>query len=354
MIKHIHVCIKQIKSAQLFNIILKIHLVLFGLLLTLLFACNNKDIDDNNQEQILDTSIVKRKVDDNRFKDYSPEDTTEPRMEIILRDSVQQFYKNKIFALPKQTVKEVTFNPSTNPQELLAYSLSVKSRVKKVALYRQALTLIHYQVIRNIDTVKYLSDYDLLAFLTLAFNADIYQNPLDLPKTELDSIIADMEQTLCSNSSYAKIISALTDFFKYQYISYEFNLLQGNVLEFNYNAGGMAGSAEKVYYKKDNGSFKKINFDPISVSISNIMEKTLKQMAYVDIGRFPIILEWNAQENIYTIQFYIQSEDAASCCPRYITRFKTKDLTHILRGSLQYATTEHISEPHRKAVWIDL
>jgi hypothetical protein len=71
-----------------------------------------KDIDDNNQDPILDTALLKRKVADNRFKDYSPEDTTEPRMEIILRDSVQLFYKNKIFELPKQTVKEVAYNPS--------------------------------------------------------------------------------------------------------------------------------------------------------------------------------------------------------------------------------------------------
>jgi hypothetical protein len=84
------------------------------------------------------------------------------------------------------------------------------------------------------------------------------------------------------------------------------------------------------------------------------MEKTLKQMAYVDIGRFPIILEWNPKENIYSIQFYIQSEDAASCCPGYITRFKTKDFTHIVQGSLQYATTDHISDPYLKADWIDV
>ena len=313
-----------------------------------------KDIDDNNQDPMLDTTLVKRKVADNRFKDYSPEDTTEPRMEIILRDSVQLFYKDKIFELPKQTVKEVAYNPSINPQELLAYSLSVKSRVKKVDLYRQALTLIHYHVIRNMDTVKYLSNSDLLSFLSLAFNANIFQNPMDLQKTELDSMIAEMELTLRSNSSYAKILSALTDIFKYKYISYEFNMLQGNVLEFSYNAGGIAGSSEKAYYKKDNDSFKKINFDPISDSISDIMEKTLKQTAYVDIGRFPIILEWNAKENTYSIQFYIQSEDAASCCPGYITRFKTKDFTHIVQGSLQYATTDHTSDPNLKAVWIDL
>ena len=320
----------------------------------LFLSCHNK------QEQVqlqgdVHGKVIGKKIDTMPPGNIDdPEDITEPSQDIMLRDSVKLYYSKKEFTLPKGNSGNVEFTPATNPQQLLSHSLLVKNRVKKVALYRQALTLMHYHAVRRIDTLNNFSNADLLSFLTLAFNADISQNPLEKEKPELDSIIAELEHKLRKTTKYADILQSLTDFFRYEYMNYAFSLLADNILEFDYNAGGMAGSAEKVYFRKVDGSFKKIKLDQISDSISAIMEKTLKQMAYVDIGRFPMIVEWDNNKSLYSVQFYIQSADAASCCPRYITRFNTKDFNSIIPGSLQYATTEHISDPKVKAVWKNL
>lgn len=236
---------------------------------------------------------------------------------------------------------------------LLSIYAHSSSRKDKISILRQSLIATHFKHAQTIDSLKYLDDGDLIKMLTLIFHVDIEADPQDIPTEEFSHITERLDSLLEEHSTHATIITFITNqVFRYMWMRYEFNKIDDHLVKCAYNAGGMAGSAHTDIFRKSNNSFAHVDMKPLLGKLRNIMTSVAKEKAYIDIDRFEMKISKKSGTPFYTIEAIVQVYSGASCCPPYVIQFHTLDFRSFERGSLYYATTEHLSDPSKQPNWI--
>ena len=235
---------------------------------------------------------------------------------------------------------------------LLSLYAIIQSKQQKVEILRQSLIAANIKHARTLDSLNYLSNADILMLISRAFHVDIEQDPMELPKNEFDAIMKSLDSLLNIQSTHATIIRYINnEIFRYQWMHYTFTPIDNSLLKFEYNAGGMAGSAHAELYRQYNGKYSLVDLEPLLKSIDKKLSRVVKEDAWVDINRFEMEITSSINTNEYMIECYVQVYSGAMCCPPYITRFTTKDFTSIIPGSLYYSTSDHKSDPHIPPKW---
>lgn len=235
---------------------------------------------------------------------------------------------------------------------LLSFYALVQSKQQKVEILRQSLIAANIKHARTLDSLDYLSNDDLDMLISRAFNVDIEQDPMELPKNEFDSFMKSLDSLLNIQSTHATIIRYINnEIFRYQWMHYTFTPIDNELLKFEYNAGGMAGSAHADLYRKNNDEYSLVDLETLLKSIDKQVSRVVKEDAWVDINRFEMEINPALNNNEYMIECYVQVYSGALCCPPYITRFKTKDFTSIIPGTLYYSTSDHKSDPNIVPEW---
>ena len=228
-------------------------------------------------------------------------------------------------------------------------------REHRIKLLRRILLISHYDIARKVDSLKYLSNRDLIKMLSYVVDQDILSEAMESNSPRLSELYSKISSLVEQQVSKALVLDYIKDsVFNYFYLSYSFNRPTKNILMLDYNAAGMAGSAEKRYFLKVGKVYKQINLDPIIKKVNKVMTKVAKEDASADTDRFEGMFTWNKKKSSYEMQLFIHVRSGAMCCPPYIVRFYTKDFRTIQIGSLQYSTTAHISESNLQPKWINI
>lgn len=236
---------------------------------------------------------------------------------------------------------------------LLSMYAQTSSRQQKIKILRQSLIATHYKHARTIDSLKYLDDEDLFKMLAKIFHVDIEADPLNMSAEEFSQVTERLDSLLEEQSTHATIITYITnEIFRYMWMRYEFKKIDDRLVKCAYNAGGMAGSAHTDIFRKSGKSFAQVDMKPLLGKLRNIMTNIAKEKAYVDIDRFEMKITKQSGIPFYSIEAMVQVYSGASCCPPYVIQFHTKDFKSFERGSLYYATTEHLSDPSKQPKWI--
>jgi hypothetical protein len=261
--------------------------------------------------------------------------------------------------LGKKTFQNVTFNsiPSEyamiqDLDSLLSLYAFVQSKQQKVEILRQSLIAVNIKHVRTLDSLDYLSNADVIMLISRAFHVDIEQDPMELSKNEFNAIMKSLDSLLNIQSTHATIIRYINnEIFRYQWMHYTFTPIDNSLLKFEYNAGGMAGSAHADLYRKNNDEYSLVDLETLLKSIDKKLSRVVKEDAWVDINRFEMEINPSHNNNEYMIECYVQVYSGALCCPPYITRFKSKDFTSIIPGSLYYSASDHKSDPNIAPKW---
>jgi hypothetical protein len=285
-----------------------------------------------------------------------------PQLEIDHPESIvtsNDFLSGVTNNLGQKTFEKVTFNriPSEyamihNLDSLLSLYALVQSKEQKVEILRQSLIAANIKHARTLDSLDYLSYDDLLMLISRAFHVDIEQDPMELPKNEFDEIMKSLDSLLNIQSTHASIIRYINnEIFRYQWMHYTFTPIDNSLLKFEYNAGGMAGSAHADLYRKNNDKYSLVDLESLLKSIDKKLSRVVEEDAWVDINRFEMEITPSKNTNEYLIECYVQVYSGALCCPPYITRFKTKNFSSSIPGSLYYSTSDHISDLNIVPEW---
>jgi len=235
---------------------------------------------------------------------------------------------------------------------LLSLYEHVQNKKQKVSILRQSLIAVNMKHARTLDSLRFLNDDALLMFLSTAFHVDIEQDPLEFPKNELNDIMKSLDSLLNIQSSHATIIRYINNqVFRYQWMHYRFAPIDDQLLKFEYNAGGMAGSSLTHLYLKRNGKYEVINIDKLFTIIDNKISKVVKEDAWTDYNRFEMEISPTGNPSGYAIECYVQVYSGALCCPQYITRFITQDFSTYLPGTFYYTTSDHKSDQQFAPYW---
>jgi len=210
------------------------------------------------------------------------------------------FYSDKkVKVIPIACTSDFANSRSHSIDSILSYMSCIKDKPGRVSLLRRALIIAKYDQSRLEDSLRFLTDSQLLRM-----NMRV-----------------------------------------------EFSLPTKNILMLNYNGGGMAGSAEKRYFLKQGNNYKELNLHSIISIVDKKMTKIAKEDASADTDRFEGLFTWNEKRGMHQLELFVHVSSGARCCPPYIVQLYTKDFKTIEPGSLKYATTEHFSDSTIKPVW---
>ncbi len=236
---------------------------------------------------------------------------------------------------------------------LLSMYTQSSSIKEKISILRQSLIATHFKHARTIDSLQYLDDGDLFKMLAMIFHVDIEADAQDIPTEEFAHITKSLDSLLEEQSPHATIITYITnEIFRYMWMRYEFKKIDDRLVKCEYNAGGMAGSAQTDLFRKSGKSFAQVDLKPLLGKLQYIMTRIAKEKAYVDIDRFEMKITKKSGVPFYSIEALVQVYSGASCCPPYVIQFHTMDFKSFERGSLHYSMTEHLIDPNKQPNWI--
>lgn len=263
------------------------------------------------------------------------------------------FYSDKkVKVIPIACTSDFAYSRSHSIDSILSYMSCIKDKPGRVSLLRRALIIAKYHQSRLEDSLRFITDYQLLRMITYAYHQDIPSDALESNGPEFDSLYKTISTLIAKNESKAVILKFINDsIFNYYYMRVEFSLPTKNILMLNYNGGGMAGSAEKRYFLKQGNNYKELNLHSIISIVDKKMTKIAKEDASADTDRFEGLFTWNEKRGMHQLELFVHVSSGASCCPPYIVQLYTKDFKTIEPGSLKYATTEHFSDSTIKPVW---
>lgn len=304
----------------------------------------------------IDTSLNKLETDseqDTNQIESQSNDSSENEVVELKRDIFKEYYlprKVKYHTIPCNS--SFSFMKSSNLDSVLSYMNCVKNKQSQIKLLRRALLLSHYTLARKADSLKYLSNRDLLTMLSYVVNQDIPSEAIESKGPLFSTMYSKISVLVKQKASKALVLQYIKDsVFNYIYLSYSFQRPTKNILMLDYNAAGMAGSAEKRYFHKVGDAYKELNLDPIIKKVNKAMTKIAKEDSYADTDRFEGMFQWNKKKSLYEMQLFMHVRSGAMCCPPYVVRLLTKDFKTIESRSMQFATTEHFSDSTIKPIW---
>jgi len=308
------------------------HRILFLLVLFILSACNELGTDKNQVRK--------------RVNEQNPLVLQDNQPEITAMLGKTSFREIAYYSIPE------SFNHILDIDSLLTMYIHTSSDRKKVAILRQTLIATHFRHVRSLDSLRFLGNADLLHMLNVVFHVDIEADPNELPKKAFIPLLKKLDTLLSNEATHADIIRYINnDIFRYDWMHYEFIRISDRLIKCAYNAGGMAGSAHNDVFLYTGTRFKQVRFNRLFKTLNRIMTKVVKEDAYVDIDRFDITIEELNKGSRYSVECIVQVYSGASCCPPYIIQFETRDFASFEKGTLQYATTLHLSKPQIKPDW---
>jgi len=308
------------------------HRILFLLVLFILSACDELGTDKNQVRK--------------RVNEHNPFVLQDNQPEITAMLGKTSFREIAYHSIPE------SFNHILDIDSLLTMYIHTSSDRKKVAILRQTLIATHFRHARSIDSLRFLGNDDLLHILNVVFHVDIEADPNELPKKAFIPLLKKLDTLLSNEANHADIIRYINnDIFRYDWMHYEFIRISDRLIKCAYNAGGMAGSAHNDVFLYTGTRFEQVRFNRLFKTLNRIMTKVVKEDAYVDIDRFDITIKELNKGSRYSVECIVQVYSGASCCPPYIIQFETRDFATFEKGTLQYATTLHLSKPQIKPEW---
>lgn len=321
-------------------------------------SCDESSNDQINQVRKLQIdSMLKvwEKEDKHSLSKSEQEENQVHNIQIneLAKDDFFSYYlQNNV--VHKNINRNASFNfiKSYSIDSILSYMDCVKEKKKRIILLRRVLILAKYEHARKDDSLRFLMNAQLMRMISYAYHQDIPSDALESNGPEFDSLYRTIYTLITKNESKAVILKFINDsIFNYYYMRVEFSLPTKNILMLNYNAAGMAGSAEKRYFLKQGDNYKELNLHSIISIVDKKMTKIAKEDASADTDRFEGLFTWNEKKGMHQLELFVHVSSGASCCPPYIVQLYTKDFKTIEPGSLKYATTEHFSDSTIKPVW---
>ena len=305
----------------------------------------NRDVIENfdsiiqrriGEVEQIDTSIINQ-VDSSELEE-------DPFYHFIRNDRFQKVSIN--------CNKPCTIEKTLDENILLSHLYCSMDRAKTTKLLRQILIAARYRHARSLDSLRFLSNSDLLQMISTVYHQDIPSELLEADPRTFREAIEKLRVMMQKEPSKRNIYAFINDsIFHFVWMHYSITKVIDGIIELDYNGGGMAGSAEKKYYALQNGQYAHIDLENIASKIDIIMTKEVKENASVNIGRFPITFTKDIKNDVYELKLIIDTYSSASCCPPYVARCKTKDFRTIIPGTLAYATTDHLDNPSIQPKW---
>ena len=327
-------------------------------LVFILASCDNSS-EENEKRRIqasLDSSLKewgKEAKKNFSYSKSSAEDSTENETKKLESNPFNDYYvQQRVQLHPIACNSSFSFSKSQSIDSILSFMDCVKKRESRIRLLRRVLLLSHYAFARRADSLDYLNNAELLKMFTYIVDQDIPSEAMESNSPRLSELYSRISSLVKQKVSKALVLDYIKDsVFNYFYLSYTFNRPTKNILMLDYNAAGMAGSAEKRYFQKADDEYKEINLDAIIKKVNKAMTIVAKEDATADTDRFEGIFSWNKKKSAYEMQLFIHVRSGAACCPPYIVRLLTKDFNTIEPRSMQFATTEHFSDSTLKPIW---
>jgi len=335
------------------------HYLIFVLFIALFgySACNDRVFNWNNNESQINVDSFRKewkkaiKEDSLRWVESGGASLIE-KEELSKHPFFGYFTTKFITDIPIVCHSGFEYSASHNTDSILSYMRCVTRKTERIKLLRRALITAKFDQSRSVDSLKFLSDSQLMQMITLAYNQDIPSDALEYDTIEFEKLYQSISHMIDTDQSKAEILKFINDsVFSYYYMSVDIYVPTKNILTLDYNGGGMAGSAEKRYFLKKGKDYSELHLSTIISTVERLMSRVAKEDASADTDRFEGLFLWDEQKGMYQIQLFVHVSSGARCCPKYIVQLLTKDFKSIQSGSLKYATTEHISDSTVKPLW---
>ncbi len=320
-------------------------------------ACNDQSFNKKNDESQIRLDSLQKVWNNNINEDSldwveSGGENADEKDELTKHPFFGFYSNKKVNFIPIACTSDFAYSRSHSIDSILSYMSCIKDKPGRVSLLRRALIIAKYHQSRLEDSLRFLTDSQLLRMISYAYHQDIPSDALESNGPEFDSLYQTIYTLITKSESKAVVLKFINDsIFNYYYMRVEFSLPTKNILMLNYNAAGMAGSAEKRYFLKQGNNYKELNLHSIISIVDKKMTKIAKEDASADTDRFEGLFTWNEKKGMHQLELFVHVSSGASCCPPYIVQLYTKDFKTIEPGSLKYATTEHFSDSTIKPVW---